>query len=61
VPNSTLEVTESLPASVSLPEGSTGADLVTALNKVQASSRDIIAIFQSIKRAGALHAELIIQ
>lgn len=61
VPNSRLEVSESMPASVSLPEGSSVTDLVTALNKVQASTRDIIAIFQAIKRAGALHAELIIQ
>ena len=31
------------------------------LNKIKTSSRDMITILQSIKRAGALHAELIIQ
>lgn len=61
VPNTTVNVTEELPVSVSLPTGSKVEDLVTALNKVKATSRDIITILQGIKRAGALHAELVIQ
>ncbi|TQV73406.1 flagellar basal body P-ring protein FlgI [Exilibacterium tricleocarpae] len=61
VPETTVEVTEELPLSVALPPGSKVADLVTALNKVKATSRDIITILQGIKRAGALHAELVIQ
>ena len=61
VPQTEIEVTESAPMSVSLPVGSNVADLVTALNKVQATSRDVITILQGIKRAGALHAELVIQ
>ena len=36
-------------------------DLVTALNTIGATPRDIIAIIQQIKAAGALHAELEIQ
>ena len=38
----------------------TAGDLVTALNRLQVTPRDIIAIFQAIKQAGALQAELII-
>jgi flagellar P-ring protein FlgI len=34
---------------------------VSALNRINASTRDIIAILQGIKAAGALHADLIIQ
>lgn len=36
------------------------ADVVAALNSVGATPRDVIAILQAIKAAGALHAELII-
>jgi flagellar P-ring protein precursor FlgI len=46
---------------VSLPTGTTVADLVSALNRIKSSTRDIIAILQGIKRSGALHAELVIQ
>jgi flagellar P-ring protein precursor FlgI len=34
---------------------------VQALNRIKASPRDMIAILQGIKAAGALRAELIIQ
>ena len=44
-----------------LEQGATVADLITALTKVQTSTRDIISILESLKRAGALHAELVIQ
>lgn len=37
------------------------SDVVEALNKVGASTRDIIAILEALKSAGALHAELEIQ
>lgn len=56
-----IEVTEEQSFNVSLPSKVSVAELVTALNKVRASSRDVIVILQSIKRAGALHAELVIQ
>jgi flagellar P-ring protein FlgI len=61
VPDTTIEVKEEDPINVSLPNESSVAELVAALNKVHATSRDIITILQGIKRAGALHAELIIQ
>jgi len=36
------------------------SDIANALNKIGATPRDIIAIFQALKQAGALRAELII-
>lgn len=61
VPESEIAVSESDLVAVNLPQGATIADLVSALQKIKASSRDVIAILQGIKRAGALHAELVIQ
>lgn len=61
VPDTSVAVTEREAQSVTLAGGSTVAELVAALNRVKASSRDIITVLQGLKRAGALHAELIIQ
>jgi len=36
------------------------SDIASALNKIGATPRDIIAIFQALKEAGALRAELVI-
>ncbi|MFQ6604264.1 MAG: flagellar basal body P-ring protein FlgI [Fidelibacterota bacterium] len=43
-----------------LPKTSTVGDLAAALNALGLKPRDVIAIFQSIKEAGALNAKLII-
>jgi flagellar P-ring protein precursor FlgI len=61
VPNVDLKVSEESGVPVSLPEGTTVANLVFALNKIHLTTRDIITILQSIKTAGALHADLIIE
>ncbi len=61
VANSTMDVSEGGSTNLTFSENTTVSDLVAALNKVKVSSRDIISILLSIKRAGALHAELIIQ
>jgi flagellar P-ring protein FlgI len=61
VPNTEIEVHEGDQKSVTLAKDSSVAELVAALNRVKASSRDIITVLQGLKRAGALHAELIIQ
>lgn len=61
VPETHMDVDESQLKAINLPQGATIEDLVTALKGVKASSRDVIAILQGVKRAGALHAELIIQ
>jgi len=60
VPEAQLSVNEAQVSTVNLP-GATIDDLVQGLRSIRASSRDVIAILQGIKRAGALHAELIIQ
>lgn len=60
-PSTNINVKESLANTVKLAQGATVADLIAALTKVQTSTRDIIAILESLKRAGALHAELVIQ
>jgi flagellar P-ring protein precursor FlgI len=41
-----------------VPEGTTVADVARALNALGAGPQDMISIFQAIKEAGALHAEL---
>lgn len=41
-----------------LNETSTVQELSEALNKIGASAQDIVAIFQALKKAGALHAQL---
>lgn len=61
VPNTRIDVKDGTVGSVSLSSGATVMDLVVALSQVKTTTRDIINVLQSIKRAGALHAELIIQ
>jgi flagellar P-ring protein precursor FlgI len=41
-----------------IPEGRTVGDLVSALNAIGISPRDLITVLQAIKAAGALHGEL---
>lgn len=60
-PSVTMKATEPQANLVKLQQGATIGDLIAALTKVQTSTRDIIAILESLKRAGALHAELIVQ
>jgi flagellar P-ring protein precursor FlgI len=61
VPNTTIDVTETVAAAVDLPSGTSISDLITALRQIKTSTRDVITILQGIKTAGALHAQLIIQ
>ena len=61
VPRTNINVAEGIVKSVSLKSGTTVAELVSALNRIQTKTRDVISILQGIKRAGALHAELVIQ
>ena len=46
---------------ITLPKATTVAEVARALNAIGVSPRDLISIFQAMKRAGALHAELILQ
>lgn len=43
---------------VAMPAASSVADLVTALNKLGVTARDLIAILQALRAAGALDAEI---
>lgn len=61
VPRTRIDVKEDGMSVVSLPGGTRVSELVAALNRVKTNTRDMISVLQSIKRAGALHAELIVQ
>ncbi|MBA2655973.1 MAG: flagellar basal body P-ring protein FlgI [Tatlockia sp.] len=60
-PSTSIEAKESPTNTVKLSKGASIAELINALNKVNTTTRDIISILESLQRAGALHAELIIQ
>jgi len=61
VPQTRVDANEDTVNVVSLPPDTKVAELVEALNKIKTNTRDVIAVLQSIKAAGALHAELILQ
>lgn len=61
LPDTQIDVNEESNGVVELPDSSSVADLVAALSHIKVSTRDIIAILQGIKAAGALHAELVLQ
>lgn len=61
VPDTEIEVIEQEGGDVTLPAGTTVADLVAALRRIHLNTRDVITVLQAIKSAGALHGELIIQ
>ncbi len=61
LPNAEVSATEGKGQFRVVKEGATIGDVVSALNAVGVSPRDLIAILQAIKAAGALDARLIIQ
>jgi flagellar P-ring protein precursor FlgI len=60
VTNQKVDVSEGTAQLVSLEQGTTLEVVVRALNALGATPRDIIAIMQALKAAGALRAELVI-
>ncbi|BAU22553.1 flagellar basal body P-ring protein [Caldimicrobium thiodismutans] len=60
VPRTEVTAREEKAKIVVLEESATLGELIRALNAVGATSRELIAILQAIKSAGALHADLII-
>ena len=60
VPEESVDVQEQDNRLVALDEGTTLDAVVRALNSLGATPRDIIAIMQALKAAGALRAELVI-
>ncbi len=59
-PDEKVDVNEGSGQLVALEEGTTLQSVVKALNALGATPRDIIAIVQALKAAGALRAELVI-
>ncbi|TMO66624.1 flagellar basal body P-ring protein FlgI [Pseudoalteromonas aurantia] len=60
-PTSRLSSSESNEALYHNDTGTSIAELVRALKKLNLSTRDIISILQALKKSGALHAELLVQ
>jgi len=60
-PTTTTEVTENKSSIVTLPELPTVEKVAAALNALGVTPRDMMAIFQTMKQAGALQAELVIR
>jgi flagellar P-ring protein FlgI len=60
VPEEEVDVTEGDARLVALQEGTTLESVVQALNALGATPRDIIAIMQALKLAGALKADVVI-
>jgi flagellar P-ring protein precursor FlgI len=58
VPNQQVQIDEGTARLVSLPQGATLQSVTEALNALGASPRDIIAIVQALKAAGALKADI---
>jgi flagellar P-ring protein precursor FlgI len=60
-PRTDTKVTENKTGIVSLPELPTVEKVASALNALGVTPRDMMAIFQAMKQAGALQAELVIR
>jgi flagellar P-ring protein precursor FlgI len=58
VPETTVRAKESIANRVELREGATVQELISGLQGIGATARDIVAILEAIKAAGALQAEL---
>ncbi len=61
IPKTGVNVNESHAAVMEFHPGTTLSELVRALNALQVTPRDIVAIIQAIKQAGALYADLELQ
>jgi flagellar P-ring protein precursor FlgI len=61
VPQANINVQDPEARMVTMPNGATVADLIAALRAIHLTTRDVITILQSIKDAGALRGELVIQ
>ncbi|MEY2407481.1 MAG: flagellar P-ring protein FlgI [Verrucomicrobiota bacterium] len=61
VPRTETTVTENKASLVTLPELPTVEKVASSLNALGVTPRDIMAIFQAMKQAGALQAELVIR
>jgi len=60
MPQTQTQVTTEKAKLLVVPQTANVQDIATALNALGVTPRDLIAIFQALKTAGALHAELVI-
>jgi len=60
-PDTTVKVEADGEALYTSQGGTSIAELVTALKKLNLNTRDIISILQALKQSGSLHAELVVQ
>ena len=60
VPRTEVQVEEEKARLLVVDKGISIGDVAAALNAIGATPRDLMAIFQAIKAAGALHAELVV-
>jgi flagellar P-ring protein precursor FlgI len=60
IPETTLDVQEQSAYLIPVSKAVTVSELAKALNAIGASPRDLIAIFNALKKAGALQAKLVI-
>jgi len=58
VPQTTVKAQDSAAQAIHLEEGATVDELIRGLQSIGATARDIVAILQAIKAAGALQADL---
>jgi flagellar P-ring protein precursor FlgI len=58
VPETSVKATDTPARNVELGEGASVEELVTRLQAIGATARDVVSILQAIKAAGALEAEL---
>lgn len=61
LPRTSTDVTEQQSSLVALPEMPTVQQVAAALNALGATPRDMMSIFQAMKQAGALQADLIVR
>jgi len=61
ITNTRLSAGESGQSTTAVFPNTTVADLVQALTRLRVGTRDLIAILQALRSAGALHAELLVQ
>lgn len=59
VPESNIYVMENPGKMVAVPAATTLGEVVTALNALNVKPRDLIAIFQALRAAGSLHADVV--
>lgn len=60
-PSTQTALTEDMASLIPLPEMPTIEKVASALNSLGVTPRDMMAIFQAMKQAGALHAELVLR